>query len=314
MGTVFRFEAPVGQDPGTSAEALESALDEVDRLEGVLSNWREGSELSRLNRGAGSSAVPVSRDLFDAVREALHWAEETGGAFDPTVEPLTRKFRAGGDGRPRIGRTAALPGGWREVQIDPEARTIRFGPGVEGLDLGGIGKGFALDRAAVILRSRGVSSFLLDAGGQVLAAGRPPGEEGWLIGVVEPSRRERPSLSLLLRDASAATSGNSQRAGEILDPSTGLPVAGAGSATAVAPDATSADALSTALFVLGPERGTAWARNRKDAIALFLLPGKDSGASPSLRSTLAESPGKGETIVISSTVQASGRIVNASIR
>jgi thiamine biosynthesis lipoprotein len=207
-----------------------------------------------------------------------------------------------------------LPGGWREVQIDPEARTIRFGPGVEGLDLGGIGKGFALDRAAVILRSRGVSSFLLDAGGQVLAAGRPPGEEGWLIGVVEPSRRERPSLSLLLRDASAATSGNSQRAGEILDPSTGLPVAGAGSATAVAPDATSADALSTALFVLGPERGTAWARNRKDAIALFLLPGKDSGASPSLRSTLAESPGKGETIVISSTVQASGRIVNASIR
>jgi thiamine biosynthesis lipoprotein len=148
---------------------------------------------------------------------------------------------------------------------------------VEGVDLGGIAKGYALDRAAEKLRGRGISAALLDAGGQLLAMGAPPGEEGWSVAVADPADRGRPALPLLLRDASAATSGDSQRPGEIVDPADGSSIAWSGSVTVIHPEATAADALSTALFVLGPRRGLAWASHESDLLALYL---ERSGSAP----------------------------------
>jgi FAD:protein FMN transferase len=314
MGTVFRFEASPGTPPAPGAAALESALDEVDRLERILSNWRSESELSRLNRSAPRRATRVSADLFEAVDRALHWAQQTGGAFDPTVEPLTRRFRD----VPSPGSSAPSAdwrpgdGNWRDVLLNRRSRTIRFRRGVRGLDLGGIAKGFALDRAAAVLHRKGMDAFLLDAGGQVLAAGAPPGMRGWPVAVADPVRRDTPFLPLLVTDVSAATSGNAQRPGEIVDPVTGAPVRWKGSATAVAPDGTSADALSTALFVMGSERGTRWARRRNDVAAVFLDPG-DRGRTR-ISGTVPVRQARKRPIEFFSTTEQQGRIVHVSFR
>ncbi len=286
MGTRLSITLPAPA-PDT---AFEAAFAEVARLEDALSNWREASEISRLNAAAAEGPVRCSPDLFGAVRAALHWAEETGGAFDPTVEPLVRAYglrgaegrlpdgagsvpAAASDGAPGSG----APIGWRHVRIAPDARTIAFDARGVGIDLGGIGKGFALDAAARVLRRRGIRVALLDFGGQVLAIGSPPGGGGWPVGIASPEDRERPIAWIAVRDRSVATSSNSERAvagpsgqvGHILDPQRGVPAGYAGSVTIVARDATTADALSTGLFVMGPERGSRWAAARELAV-LFL--------------------------------------------
>ena len=294
MGTVFRFEAPAGRDAGATAAALEAALDVVGRWEKILSNWDPGSETSRLNAHAGRGKTEVSANLLQAVSVSLEWAAATGGAFDPTVEPLTRAFR-GRDPEPRQdprGRPR-----WTAVAVDAPRRSVSI-PSGSGLDFGGIGKGIALDQAADLLRSRGVGDALLDAGGQILALGAPAGEKGWRIGVSDPRRREQAMVTLVLSNASAATSGNAERPGEILDPETGRPIAGDGSATAIAPLATSADALSTALFVMGAQRGVAYARGRDDLVVLFVPSTSRSPEAAPVVTNLPADPGSNSFVIL----------------
>jgi FAD:protein FMN transferase len=282
--------------PASAPEAaFEAAFGEVERLEGVLSNWTERSELSRMNAAASHGAVRCSADLFAVIGAALHWAEETGGAFDPTVEPLVRAYGLRGPegrivtgiegfgmARPWGGRNGAFedlraPVGWRHVRLDREGRTVAFDRQGVGIDLGGIGKGFALDAAAGVLTRRGVSSFLLDFGGQILAVGPPPGRPGWPVAIADPLLRGKVVERVEVRDRSVSTSGNSERSvpgedgpvGHILDPLERKPAPFRGSVTVIAADATAADALSTALFVMGPDRGKAWA-DRHHVAALYL--------------------------------------------
>jgi thiamine biosynthesis lipoprotein len=150
------------------------------------------------------------------------------------------------------------------LAIDDKRRTIAFRVDGMALDPGAIGKGYALDAAARVLRARGVTVALLDFGGQVLALGAPPGAEAWEVDIAHPLRREQAALTLRLRDASASTSGNSERhvvvggrtLGHIVDPRTGMPTSRNGSVTVIAPTATEADAVSTAMFVMGPKEGS----------------------------------------------------------
>jgi thiamine biosynthesis lipoprotein len=267
MGTRLLVETEGGGDA-----AIEAAFDEVARLEQVLSNWRADSELSRLNAGAADGPVRCSPDLFAAVGAALAWAERTSGAFDPTVEPLVRRLglrdpadRLPGFSPPADADDASPVVGWRLVRLGT-GREVRFTrPGV-GLDFGGIGKGIALDAAARVLAAKGAVRARLDFGGQVLFAGRAPAG-GWRLDLSDPSDRARALDVLSVRGGSVSTSGNQERSvrgasapiGHILDPRTGRPALFAGSVTVRADDATSADALSTALFVMGPERGLRWA-------------------------------------------------------
>lgn len=294
MGTRLSIEVEDPPAPG----AIEAAFDEVERLEAVLSNWKPNSEVARLNDRASAEWFRCSRDLYRAVGAALHWAAETEGAFDPTVEPLVRalglRAEGGVDRAPRDTAPAAatrtvpeggaggaamerLPIGWRHVLRRGRSRSVRYDtPGV-GLDFGGIGKGIALDAAALVLARRGVRVALLDFGGQVLAVGRPRGSSGWPVGVADPLDREVPVAVIRGLDVSISTSGNGERAvpspdgpiGHILDPATHRPALFQGTVTVAARDATSADALSTALFVMGPEGGSRWADERRIA-ALFL--------------------------------------------
>jgi thiamine biosynthesis lipoprotein len=306
MGTVFRFTAAPSE---AAATALDAALDEVQRLEGILSNWNPGSELSRLNGAAGRGPAPVSPDLLRAVEAALHWARETEGSFDPTVEPLTRhsRMKASGGGTDEIGAEAPAPErvvGWRRIIVDRRALTVEI-PAGGGIDLGGIGKGIALDSAAEVLRRHGIHEALLDAGGQFLALGSPETEKGWRVALADPEDRQQPSYTFLLRDVSMATSGNAERPGEIVDPQRGSQVMGRYSATSFAPDATAADALSTSLFVLGPARGEVWAGRRTDLFALYLNPAGDRENPPLPSGTLR--PALEHDLVVSGSVDRDGQ-------
>ncbi|MGH9797731.1 MAG: FAD:protein FMN transferase, partial [Candidatus Polarisedimenticolia bacterium] len=275
MGTMLR----VTVNGPAEERTFEAAFDEVARLESVLSNWDDDSEVSRLNRAAAATPFRCSPDLYAALEDALRWAAATGGTFDPTVEPLVAALglRDPEDRSPSVTtavRTAGTPGpvGWDGVRLDRAGRTASFRTAGMGIDFGGIGKGIALDAAALRLRERGVRSALLDFGGQVLAIGAPAGRPGWETGVADPVQRDRPVLGIRLRDLSAATSGNSERggrSGHLLDPRRGAPAPFGGTVTVVAADGTSADALSTALFVMGPADGMRFARDRGIAAAFL---------------------------------------------
>jgi FAD:protein FMN transferase len=230
MGTFCQIEA---WGPAPDA-AIAAAFDEIDRWDRILSLYKKDSELNALNARAGHGPFRASRDLYAATEAALRMAEKTGGAFDPTVLPVIRR---GPEALPLVG--------WKKVRLDAAARTIELPEKGMSLDFGGIGKGWALDLAARVMKERGADRGFMNFGGQILAIGKPEGSDAW--SVVVPGL-ESP---LSVRDASVSTSGDEQRPGHIVSPFDGRPVRREVNATAVLPSATEADAWSTALYVLG---------------------------------------------------------------
>ncbi len=268
MGTILSLELEV-PDGERAAEVFGKCWGEAERLERIFSRYDPDSELSRVNREAGSAPVAVSGEMLEVLSRALEISRLTGGAFDVSVGPL---LEAWGFFPRREGRTpsreeiesALSRTGWEKIELDRESRTIRFRvPGLE-IDLGGLAKGYVVDRLAALLAGEGIPGALVNAGGDIYALGRHPEGRGWRIGVEHP-RREGEVLAVLeLRDRAVATSGDyrnyfiqgRRRYSHIIDPRTGEPAAtGVVESTVLAPDCLTADGLATALFVLGPERG-----------------------------------------------------------
>ncbi|HZQ92433.1 MAG TPA: FAD:protein FMN transferase [Terriglobales bacterium] len=282
MGTIFTIHL-YAPDARQASAHFDAAFDEVERIEEALSNYRPSSELSRINRDAAVVSVTTDPEVFALLQRSLDFSRRSDGAFDITVGPLMRAwgFFRGQGSYPSAEALAAARSkvGWQLVALDPAARTVRFARrGVE-LDPGGIGKGYAVDRAAALLRESGVTAALIDAGGSTLyAIGTPPGKAGWLVHISQPERREAVVSDVLLRDESLSTSGNYEkffRLGgrmycHIMDPRTGEPVQGMMQTTVIAPSATDSDALSTATFVMGRERGAALLKTIPGARALFI--------------------------------------------
>jgi len=247
-------------------EASEAALAEVRRVESLLTTWKPGGELARVDAAPVGRPVPVSAELVETLSEVFRWIPRTRGAFDPTVLPLVRVWGLRENGRiPAAVELAAARAatGPEHFRIDVAGRTVaRLAPAA-GIDEGAWGKGYGLDRAAGALTAAGVRSALLDLGGQVLAVGSDTASSPWRVPVADPRNRERTVLELGLADRSASTSGDSERSrevsgrriGHLLDPHTGEPAADFGSVTVIAPSGLVADVLSTALFVLGPGAG-----------------------------------------------------------
>ena len=248
--------------------ALDAALDRIAALERVLTTWKPEGELAQLNAALATGAICgapngwqiLSPPLTDAMSSALSWAGRSGGAFDPSLGVLLDAWGQKTGGRvPTIDeiRVAQTKSGVRCVEFDRRAKRLCTRcPGIE-FDFGGIGKGMALDEAATVLKASGISSALLDFGGQVLAIGAPPEESGWLIDIADPRDRSKRVLTLRVRDKSVSTSSNSERFferdgeryGHILDPRTGAPLTRDDQVTVIAARATDADAASTALLV-----------------------------------------------------------------
>mgnify|MGYP002623223936 CR=1 FL=1 len=287
MACEFQIFLTADHSPRAPEAAL-SALDLIDQLEDQLTVYRDHSEICQLNRQAASYPVEVESQLFALLKRCLLLYEETEGAFDITAGPLTRLWgfykregRLPGD--EQLQQTLADIGS-RHIQLDDTDTTVRFlQPGIE-LNLGGIGKGYALDRAAARLQSSGVDHFLLHGGrSSVLARGAKipadPQANPWTVGIGHPRRPDRRLGLLQLRDQAMSTSGTAtqsfhhhgKRYGHILDPRTGWPAEGVLSVSVLSPDAATADALSTAFYVLGPEKTEAYCERHPEVAALVML-------------------------------------------
>jgi thiamine biosynthesis lipoprotein len=284
MGTVATVRAQAA-DSATVQSAVDAAWAAMDRVDRLMSTWRDDSDLMRANAGAAAAAVTVDPAVVRVVAAALQVAAGSDGAFDPTVLPLLRAWGLHG-GTPREPGDAERADllavtGWRFVTADTLANTIGFSRTGVGLDLGGIAKGTALDAARAVMTAAGATAGVVDLGGNLLVFGY--GDQR--VAVVAPDDPSAAVAMVTVRDGAVATSGqyerfveiDGRRRGHILDPRTGLPVERRGSVTVIAGDGQLADALSTALFVLGPTAGAALVARHPGVTAVFV--GEDPAGS-----------------------------------
>jgi thiamine biosynthesis lipoprotein len=286
MGTIYTVVA-YGRDQTFLSEVVGEVFDKIDQLDAEMSNYKPESELSAINRDAAQHEVTMAPQLFDLIECSLRASQESGGDFDITVGPLMKVwgfFR--GQGR--------LPGpaeiaevrkriGYQHVHLDRARRTIRFDTGGMELDLGGIAKGYAVDQAAEILRSNGVTAALVSSGtSSIYALGSPPGERGWKITVRDPFREDKPADVLRLQDFALSTSGNYEKFFRIngkvychiMDPHTGWPVQNMLSTVAAVPTGVETEALTKIFFVGGVEKARQYLATHPNAIGIFYQPGE----------------------------------------
>lgn len=287
MGTTWsaRLALPAGCSDHAARLAVQAALDEVVAQ---MSTWEAGSDISLFNQaGAGWRALPDA--FFHVLRHAMALAEDSAGAYDPTVGPLVNAWGFGPHQRafeppsPAAVDAARLRCGWRRVALDAAAQAA-YQPGGAYLDLSSIAKGYGVDRAAMALDTLGITQYLVEVGGELRARGKRPDGQPWRVAVEVPDASDDHALTLPLEDGSIATSGDYRRhAGSgdaryahTIDPRTGQPVRNnVASVSVLHPLCMQADALATVLTVLGETDGLAYAR-RHDLAALFILRDADA--------------------------------------
>jgi thiamine biosynthesis lipoprotein len=271
MGTHVAFAAFTTPSIGEAAirAAFDGALAEIRRIEALMTTWREDSELSRVNAAAGKEPVAVGQETFDIVKEAVHTSEISEGTFDITFHSLHGLWKFDEDLDPHPPSDAQIKAklpfvGYRHIHLDPAARTIFLdNPGTQ-ISLGGIAKGYAVDRATKVLREAGLASFYVQAGGDLYAAGRKPDGSPWSAGIRDPRGPEGSYFALIaLSDHAFSTAGDYERSyvidgkryHHIIDPRTGRPATASRSVTIYAPTALLADAIDDAVFILGVAKG-----------------------------------------------------------
>ncbi len=289
MGCAYAIDA-YGVDADGVKRAVEEAFDEVDRIDRLMSNYKRDSALSRMNREAASHPVIVEPELFDFIVAAMRYGRDSDGAFDITVGPLMKAwgfFRGEG----RVPAAAELDAarryvGLQHVILDPSARTIAFDDAGVELDLGGIAKGYAVDRAAAVLRHHDIASALISAGGSTIyGLGAPPGRDAWDVAIRDPLHAAKVALTAHLRDRGLSIAGTSEKSFEvdgvtyshIMDPRSGRPVQGVLCVAVLASTGTAGDALDDAFFVLGPERSRNYLHRLVDTDVMFFVPDQTRG-------------------------------------
>ncbi|MCG8422194.1 MAG: FAD:protein FMN transferase [Proteobacteria bacterium] len=255
-------------DEAAAATAAAAVFGEFHRIDHLMTTWLEESQVSRINASAGKGPVKVSDEVLTVLDKALEVSRKSGGAFDITVGVFRGlwKFDQDRDGTiPEMAQVRArLPlVGYRHVVIDRSRKTVFLRKAGMRITLGGIAKGYALDRAVSILHGRGFVDFILQAGGDLYVSGRR-GDRAWRVGIRDPRGSHDATFAIAaIEDRTFSTSGDYERHvvkdgvryHHILDPVTGTPVRRSRSVTVLAKDAITADAWSTALFVMGVERG-----------------------------------------------------------
>jgi thiamine biosynthesis lipoprotein len=278
MGTVFEIAA-YDQSSEHASNSIEKAFREIVRLDDLLSNYKPDSALSNLNRSAHFHAEKVPPDLYRVIDQAVQFSRLSDGKFDISIAPLVNLWKAAlrGEGTPSRAQQEEVRDcvGYEKIELTPPDQ-ISFRSSCLQLDLGAIGKGYAVDRAAEVLHSLGIRDALINAGGStILAMGSPPNQTAWLVHLRDPSNKIDPQV--MLKDESVSTSEQtapsllgSDSAGHIIDPDTGLPLKTVFAVSAVSKTATVSDALSTALLLLGPTKGTALIKNTADVSAIWI--------------------------------------------
>ncbi|HWP91314.1 MAG TPA: FAD:protein FMN transferase [Thermodesulfobacteriota bacterium] len=266
MGTVIEFRLYC-QTKELCNEAIFDAYSEVKRLDDMLSNYKTDSNLSLVNSQAGKGRIKVPPEFVELTERAVYFSNLTDGAFDITVGDLVDLWRNSQqkDDMPdekTIKRTVSECVGSKKIALYPREKEIQLKSSCLSIDFGGIGKGYAVDRALKILKANGIESGVINFSGNIYAIGSPPGEEGWTIAIRHPRMKEEALTFIKVRDMAVSTSGdyeryfeiNGKRFSHIIDPRTGYPVESVPSVTIIAENATDADALSTAVSVMGKEK------------------------------------------------------------
>lgn len=278
MGTQVIVKV-VSNDRERSQIAVNAAFDEVSRLERLMSNFMPETELSRINQQAGVAPVKVSRELFEIIKRSLVFSELSDGAFDISFASVGKLWNF---------RNAVLPASdavkthlpfvdYRKIRLDDERTTVFLPSRQMEIGLGGIGKGYAMDRAMAVLNHHGIRNAMVMAGGDTLIKGKN-GDDLWRVGLRDPDTVDGILAVLPLEDQAISTSGDYERFfmkdgvryHHILNTRTGYPASLCRSVTILAPDATTSDALSTTVFVLGPERGLALVERLDDVEAIII--------------------------------------------
>jgi thiamine biosynthesis lipoprotein len=264
MGTVIEITL-IGDDEGAANKAVLQAFQEIKRIETLMSPWLDSSDVIRINRSAGEGWVKVSPETMEVIKKAQEISELSEGSFDMTVGPLTQLWR--------MAREKGIPPStkdvkekldlvnFRDVSINHEGKVFLKKKGM-AVDLGGIAKGYAVDRAFELLRSLGYKHLIVNAGGD-LRVGGTKNDQPWSIGIQDPRVSQKIMAKVLVSDTAVATSGDyekffihqDKRYHHIFNPRDGFPTEGNQSVTVVCKDGITADALATAVFVLGPEKG-----------------------------------------------------------
>jgi FAD:protein FMN transferase len=291
MACEYAIEA-YGEDGDTLPGIVEEAFDEVDRIDRLMSHYKADSPLSRINREAAQHPLAVEPELFDFIVDAMRYHRDSGGAFDITVGPLMKAwgFFRGEGHLPSDDELAAARRhvGGAHVTLNPQSKTIAFDASGVELDLGGIAKGYAVDRVVDLLRRRHVAAALVSAGGSTIyGLAAPPGADGWEVELQDPMDARKSALTITLKDRALSVAGSSEKAfdaggirySHIMDPRTGRPAQGVLSVAVLASSGTAGDALDNAFFVLGPERSRDYLHRLHDAEAIFFLPDAHGGWS-----------------------------------
>lgn len=285
MATTFEVVLPAGTP--LAREFAHAALDEIDAIESQLTVFREDSPLSQVNDRAAREAVRLDDDLFQLLTQCQWLWRETAGAFDIALGTLVKCWGFY-QRQPTVPVAAALAdarkkSGMRHVTLEPRTKTIRFGVAGLEINLGSIGKGYALDRVGDVFRRDANLTNLLLQGGQssALALGSQPGSRrGWAIGLTDPDNTSRRLGILHVQNRGIGTSAatfqhlehHGRKLGHILDPRSGWPAEGMLCATVTAPNATLADALATAFFILGPDAARDFCAAHPSFGAVLLTP------------------------------------------
>lgn len=279
MGVPARITVYAPDEAAAETSCLK-AFDRLAALEQILSDYRTDSELSRLCEKSGGPPVRVSRELCYVLSRARQVSERSEGAFDVTIGPIVRLWRTArrsGQLPQKTELDAAMSVvGWRKLQIDPAGCKVRLMKRGMRLDLGGIAKGYACDEAIRVLKGCGIRRAMIEMGGDIVVGDAPPGTGGWVVET--PSSRDQQSRHLL-RNVAISTSADTEqyveiggtRYSHIVDPRTGLGLTSRLGVTVIARCGILADALSTALSVLGKEKGIGLVR-RYEGVQAFFLP------------------------------------------
>ncbi len=269
MGTMFDILV-YHASRAEAQRAVTEALEEILRLEAVMSHFREDSDLTRLNRSAGGEAVTVDPSLDDVIRESLAVSRRSGGRFDVTIAPLLRVWREAAARRSRPSPDEVAQArrcvGYQNIELEHPNR-IRLRSRCVEIDLGGIGKGYAVDRALAILRDAGIRHAMINAGGSsIVAMGAPPNRKGW------PVLLGRSMLLLSGNSLSTSQQDPGGTYGDIIDPLRRAPAERRLTVSVVAPSATVADALSTTLVMLSVEEGRQLVAQFPGVAAVWMSP------------------------------------------
>ncbi|WP_379865308.1 FAD:protein FMN transferase [Marinobacter sp. M5B] len=268
------------EDPAVASEAGDAVLALFDRIDRQMSRYREDSELSRVNREAANGPVEVSDSLFTVLQQALRISELSHGAFDISFGSIgyLYDFRARQQPSDEELAEGLAKVNYRSVVLDPSANSVRFLDEGVRLDLGGIAKGYTVDRGIDILKSFGIRHARLSAGGDLRLLGDKRGKP-WIVGIRDPRSESRNAMVLPLTNVAVSTSGdyerfffddNNERVHHILSPATGKPAKGVQSVTILGDDSITTDGLSTAVFVLGAAKGLEMVNRLKGIDAVII--------------------------------------------